>query len=1130
MRFPFDASKTLMNLFHPQIIKKAVAQHAQAIPEKHLPLLNAWRESIVSGAILTQKETALHGHFIHSILIELLGYTGFGAALEWNLQQEQQIGKGSVDVALGRFSAHQSDVIAPFELKGAKTKDLDAIMPGRHKSPVQQAWEYAMDAPGAKWVLVSNYVEVRLYAVGYGRQAYEVWKLDQLTDPQQYATFMLLLSAEHLLGGYTRDLLEESAKREKEITNALYQDYKALRKKLITTLAAENPDIAQFELIAHAQTILDRILFIAFAEDKGLLPNQSLAQAYTHRDPYNPRPIWENFKGLFRSVNEGNKALNIPAYNGGLFRPDALPETLRVSDAVCQAFKQLGEYDFASEVSVTILGHIFEQSITDLEALQAEASGQELDGAGKRKKEGVVYTPDAITRFIVEKALGGYLREQFDALWNASADRRIKAGDRAGEWKSQKEEIAFWRDYQERLRRLKVVDPACGSGAFLVAAFEFLLDEYNRVNGTLAELKAAQFGLFDPDREILTQNLYGVDINAESIEITKLSLWLKTAKYGKVLNSLDHNLRVGDSLLEPGDQSPGSKMKDAEAPLSGLQPALVGDSLLEPNDQSLGSKTKDAEAPLSGLQPALAFSPAIDGRASFRWKTAFPEVFEQGGFDVVLGNPPYVRQEFFSHLKPLLQKRYEVYNGVADLYTYFFERGLRLLKPNGKLGYISSSTFFKTGSGQNLRRYLAANATIEQIVDFGDMQVFEGVTTYPAILILTNATPDNQHDVRFLAFQKTPEDDLFKAFNAHAATMPQTLLNEESWRLEGDGFAQLRKRIIEGKKTLKELYGSPYRGILTGLNEAFVIDQSTYDAIIANEPQAKDILKPFLEGKDLKPWHVESRNLWLILFPKGWTLKHFGSVTEQEAWAKLNERFPQITKHLEPFAENAKKRGDKGDFWWELRACAYYNRFQEPKIIYGHFQPAPLFSFDTQNLFTNNKCYIFPNTGYFELGILQSHVIWFIFTSLTTMMRGGFYEATTQNIEKLPIPDATDAQKAAIADLAQRCQQTAEARYAAQEAVRRRIPDLCSPERNAELNTKLTNWWTLDFAAFRAEIKKCFKAEIPLAARNEWEQWLAAERTKIADFSHTLDELETELNRQVYALFALTPEEIRLIE
>jgi len=1098
-----------MNLFHPHIIKQAVAQHAQAIPEKHLSLLSAWRESITSGAILKQKETALHGHFIHSILIELLGYAGFGAAPEWNLQQEQQIGKGSVDVALGRFSAHHAEVIAPFELKGAKTKDLDAIMPGRHKSPVQQAWEYAMDAPGAKWVLVSNYVEVRLYAVGYGRQAYESWKLDQLTDPQQYATFLLLLSADHLLGGFTRNLLEESAKREKEITNALYQDYKALRKQLIATLAVENPDINQFELIAHAQTILDRILFIAFAEDKGLLPNHSLSQAYTHRDPYNPHPIWENFKGLFRAIHEGNKTLNIPAYNGGLFRPDALPESLRVSDGLCRAFKQLGDYDFASEVSVTILGHIFEQSITDLEALQAEASGQELDGAGKRKKEGVVYTPDAITRFIVEKALGGYLSEQFNALWEASADRRVKTGERAGEWKSQKDEIAFWRDYQEKLRRLKVVDPACGSGAFLVAAFEFLHDEYSRVNGTLAELKADQFGLFDPDREILTQNLYGVDINAESIEITKLSLWLKTARYGKVLNTLDHNLRVGDSLLEGANHS----------------------DLIPTDPTPCPSPKGRGESPLSFGEGQGVRSVGA-GFRTFNWKSAFPEVFAQGGFDVVLGNPPYVRQEFFSHLKPLLQKSYEVYNGVADLYTYFFECGLRLLKPNGKLGYISSSTFFKTGSGQNLRRYLAANAAIETIVDFGDMQLFEGVTTYPAILILANANPDNDHAVRFLALQKTLEDDLIKAFDTQAAVMPQTALTEDNWRLEGGGIAQVRKKIVTGKKTLKDVYGSPFYGIKTGFNEAFAIGREKRDELVAADPKSAEILKPFLEGEDLKKWHVEPKSKWLIFFPCGYTMTHSTYKEKTTAWLWLKEQYPAITDYLEPFTSKAQSRYDQGDFWWELRACAYYHKFENPKIIYPVISQGAKFSVDTSGYFSNDKTFIIPEFNHFLLGILNSKICWFYLFGVCTALRGGVWrlELRSQYIETIPIPDATDAQKAAIADLAERCQQTAEARYAAQEAVRRRLPDLCPPERSAALNTKLTNWWTLDFAAFRAEIKKCFKAEIPLAARNEWEQWLAAERKKIEDFSHHLDELETELNRQVYALFDLTPDEIRLIE
>ena len=198
----------------------------------------------------------------------------------------------------------------------------------------------------------------------------------------------------------------------------------------------------------------------------------------------------------------------------------------------------------------------------------------------------------------------------------------FKSGERTGEFRTEKVELQFWRTYQDILRKTRVVDPACGSGAFLVATFDFLYEEYTRVNKRIAELRGGTGDIFDLDKEILNNNLYGVDINAESIEITKLSLWLKTAQRGKVLNSLDDNLRVGDSLIQDSNYS----------------------------------------------------------YQAFTWKEAFPEVFADGGFDVVLGNPPYVRQEFISPLKPYLEERYEVYNGVADLYTYFFELGLRNLK------------------------------------------------------------------------------------------------------------------------------------------------------------------------------------------------------------------------------------------------------------------------------------------------------------------------------------------------------------------------------------------------------------------------------------------------------------------
>jgi hypothetical protein len=289
-----------------------------------------------------------------------LGYTGSSAGDTWTVAKNQPIGSGNVDVALGHFSIHAApEILAPFELKGARTRDLDAVMAGRHKSPVQQAWEYAMDVKGAKWVLVSNYREIRLYAVGYGRKNYERFDLSTMTTADNYARFQVLLSARNLLSERTISLLEESDATEKDITKKLYDDYKGVRGRLISEIMA-----------GKSQTILDRVLFVAFAEDKGLLKRDTLKDAFEHRNPYSPSPAWENFKGLFNAIDSGKPELNIPGYNGGLFAKDDRIETLQLKDGMCKELADLGQYDFDSDVSVNILGHVFEQSIADLEEIR----------------------------------------------------------------------------------------------------------------------------------------------------------------------------------------------------------------------------------------------------------------------------------------------------------------------------------------------------------------------------------------------------------------------------------------------------------------------------------------------------------------------------------------------------------------------------------------------------------------------------------------------------------------------------------------------------------------------------------------------------------------------------------------
>ena len=955
-------------------------------------------------------------------------------------------------------------------------------MPGRNKSPVDQAWEYATAVAGVRWVLVSNYLEIRLYSYAEGRGSHERFDLTKIDDSAEYVRLMLLLSADNLLGGRTEDLLQKSHTADKEISEQLYAEYRQLREVLIAYIQKECSELDDVEAVGIGQKILDRILFVAFAEDNGLLPARTVANAFEHSDPYNPKPVWDNFKGLFRGIDQGNENLSIPRYNGGLFEQDTRIDSIQLPDGICAGFKKLGEYDFQTEIGVTILGRIFEQSISDLERLLARARGdlevapKKTGATGRRKRDGIVYTPDYIARFIVERTLGTHLDEMFRTIMSQYAkgdpadydSLQFAQGSQRGKKTWNERELKAWTDYRYNLQTLRVVDPACGSGVFLVMAFDFLKVEYDRVNKKMEELRGAP-DLFDPDSEILSQNLYGVDVNAESIEITKLSLWLKTARRGKVLDSLDHTIRVGDSLIE--------------------------------------------DANFAYLEHG------------FNWHRAFPEVFADGGFDIVLGNPPYVRMERIKPMKPYLERRFEVVSDRADLYCYFYERGLRLLKLGGRLGYISSSTFFKTGSGKPLRKYLLKNATLETVTDFGDLQVFEGVTTYPAIVTMRRKKNVADNELRFWKLNKLPDENFSAAFEERAEPYLQASLSEENWELESPALNALRKKIRAGRPTLNEVYGPPLYGIKTGLNEAFVINRTTRDRLIAEDPKSEGLLKPWLEGKDFKRWRAEPRDLWIIYIPKG----------------KIDiEQYPAIKAHLKPFRERLEKRATQQE-WFELQQAqlAYTPALEGLKISYPHFNSERRFHFERNASYSNDKSYLIPTDDSALLGLLNSNIAWFFLTSLSPAVRGGFHELRVQYVERLPIPESLPKHKR-LSTLAETCQAAAEGRYGRQEAVRRRIPDLCPLENEQvkrevngtlKLTTKLKEWWTIpDFAAFRAEVKKAFKADIPLAERSDWEDWLKKEKAEIDRLSAEINRSEDEINKIVYRLFDLTEDEIKLLE
>jgi hypothetical protein len=412
-------------------------------------------------------------------------------------------------------------------------------------SAVDQGYRYAINLPG-DWIIVTSMRQSRLYHKGSDQQTYERFDTEQLADDESaLRRFLFLLGAERVVPVAGRchfyDLIAESEQVGRELTKKFYVSYADMRQDAFERLSLDNPAVPRHDVLARTQRLLDRILFVAFGEDRGLLPHETIRKAYEHHDPYHPRPIWETFRALFGYINVGNAALGIHAYNGGLFADDEVLNSMTVSDEVCGYFRDLGSYDYKPPhlatgedrvIDVDILGHIFEQSITDLEKLRNELDGlAEPLGVEKhktrRKKEGAFYTPSFITRYIVEQALGGVLRDRFDEL-RASQQQAAKGAAKTaladpGVYELDKLTkpakaalVEFWQAWQDELTKIRLLDPACGSGAFLIQAFDQLHATYQQSNDRLAELRGHRT-LFDLDKRILENNLYGVDLNEEAI-------------------------------------------------------------------------------------------------------------------------------------------------------------------------------------------------------------------------------------------------------------------------------------------------------------------------------------------------------------------------------------------------------------------------------------------------------------------------------------------------------------------------------------------------------------------------------------------------------------------------------------
>ena len=909
--------------------------------------LNKWINMEKIGTLYTSKEEALQGEFLLNIFSNLLKAVNVTDGKdEWNLERETktEIDGQKADGVLGFFDKKgNKDVRAVIELKGP-TINLDSKLSKDKyaRTPVEQAFGYAPKyGASCQWVIVSNFKEIRLYRSN-SMLDYQVFYLENLKDDLEFKKFVYLLSFESLVGtgnekSKSLKLSEEYQKEQIEIEKKFYNLYKQIRIDIFENIRNNNKSISEYIILEKVQKLLDRFLFICFCEDRNLLPRNSFQKVIDRGTENRDLGVFEYFKILCNWINTGNAKQEIPHFNGGLFKADEDLDTLIIDDVVFEKMQAISEYDFDSELNENILGHIFEQSISDIEEFKSQINEQDFDvKKGKRKKDGIFYTPKYITKYIVENTINYWLEDKRKELGEdklpilTDEDYNHKYKNKASSVKlfseNYKKHIDFWKKYKEAIKNIKILDPACGSGAFLITAFEFLLKQTNMIDEKLLDLTGEQDLFSDTTRYILENNIFGVDLNRESVEITKLSLWLKSANKNKTLTTLENNIKCGNSLI-----------KDKEF-------------------------VKD-----------LAFD----------WEKEFPEIFKNGGFDIIIGNPPYVRQESIKEIKPYLEQNYRVYTGISDLYCYFYELGYNLLKDNGYLGFITSNKWFRAKYGEKLREFLINNTEFYNIVDYNGTKVFDGATVDSNILIF------KKNKVKNSIFSLQIADTIPIEYE-------QEKLSKESFIFINQNEDSIKEKIERIGKPLKEWDININRGITTGLNDAFIIDKETRDKLLEEDYKNSEIIKPLLRGKDIEKYNINYADFYLINSHNGKAGK--GAIDI--------ENYPQIKKWLERFEPKLSKRADKGKTPFNLRNCAYLKEFEKEKIVWQRVTKENTFALAEKDTFILDSMAFLSNIEKekkYLLGILNSKLIYFYLNQYTHKYGNNGFLLSNQYVEKLPI-------------------------------------------------------------------------------------------------------------------------------
>lgn len=1048
-----------MSLFQKSVVQKYLNDlDSDLINNKYAQFQDYFGNPVRQENIRESKEEQFQEGFLRELFVKILGYT-LNPEPDFNLTTELKniLNSKKADGAILK----DDNAIAVIELKGTDTTDLDKIE--------TQAFGYKNHHPKCVYVITSNFEKLRFYI--QNAVDHIDFDLFNLTK-EQFSLMWLCLAKDNLLNGLPQKIKESSLLKEEDITKKLYSDYSKFREEIYNNLIKNNPETDKLLLFNKTQKLLDRFLFIFFAEDRLLLPPNSISEIVkqwnTLKDLDAYVPLYDRFKLYFSYMNTGHKGkkYDIYAYNGGLFLPDEILDNISIDDDILHKHTlTLSQYDFETDVDVNILGHIFEHSLGEIESVQAEIKGETVNNQKtKRKKDGIFYTPKYITKYIVENTVGKLCDEKRTEL-NIVDEEYAK-----GRKNRKKDTIKTLDDklttYRDWLLSLTILDPACGSGAFLNQALDFLITEHRKIDDLRAQLFGSGIVFSDITTDILEKNIYGVDLNEESIEIAKLSLWLRTAQKGRKLNKLNNNIKCGNSLID---------------------------------------------------------DPTIAGEKAFNWQNEFPEIFANGGFDVVIGNPPYVQLQSMGEMSDILSNcNFETFHKGADLYCIFTERGYKLLKVGGMQSFIMPNKWMLVAYGKPLRKFLSKTG-LKQILNFGDIQFFQEATTYVCIFVTQKAKPKQNVQVLSLN-QKTYNGDFLTEVVKNKYDYPTTKFGENEWSIQPYHDAVKLDKMKEIGIKLKDLPVSIYRGILTGYNDAFYIDEETRQQLIKEDPKSEEIIKPMVRGRDIAAYQITGFE-YLIN-------SHNGIKERKPPIPPINiENYTAIKNHLDAFYPALAKRGDKGETPYNLRNCAYLEEFAKPKIIYPNMTSVFPFIYDESGILGNQKCFILSAKDdsislLFLTAILNSSLaklwIWYNCPEL----QGGTREISKVYFEHFPVPKANHEETNKLAALSTlRSSLTENLQVVANKLIRN-----IQREFNLEkISSKLEKWFETSFNEFLKELQKN-KIKLTLSQKDEWEDYFIQQKQEAQTLQSEINTTDKEIDQMVYELYELTDEEITIIE